>query len=423
MILRSFRTDLYPVALRQFSCQSDIHKGCALSRRPSSCLAGFFFGCQRPDLSHENARILRRFTGKNLFPRILIQISIRKTAPMENLPQGVHIRRVHLDLTSLCIGVNIFPIYRCSNRDVFRRFQPAFDLERVRAGLAEGRDLLQQAQVFRAQPVARPPPVVGVRQAARLGAKSPVAASRAAAAIGSAQQPAHLALTGIAHTESPVDENFYFAWGHRPLRRRPRLLGRMTRGDPLRPMTGRGEGPDLLQGQLPGRHHPADSHLLDQIHRLRVVYRCLCGQMQRQVRHVPVQQAHQSHVLNDDRVCPDVIKIDPVFQSHRKLPVLQQGIESHVDFHIPFMGVGDGVTQPGQGEILRFSPGVEPAAAEINGIGAVVHSGAQLGQAARGRQKLWFFSLSVRMAAHLFSRSFHFSKTMAPVPAACSPAP
>ena len=135
--------------------------------------------------------------------------------------------------------------------------------------------MVSQGHVLEGQGVAvRPiPPAIG--ESAGLGAQAPVAAAPA-------DDGGQEALSGIAHAQRTVDKHLDFNGGVSA------DIG------------------DVLPGQLPAEHHTAHAQVGGGLHAVQAVNGHLGGGVDRQVRCALAQGAHQSHILHQHRVRPQL---------------------------------------------------------------------------------------------------------------------
>ena len=308
---------------------------------------------------------------------MLPEISFRKSAPVKQIQQHFLIFRIHpVSFASIPqIPVHVFAVDADYAGGIAGTLHPSLDLQRIDAGFQKLRQQIQGAQVFQAHDAPVVPvqfPAAGylrrapdlIRQTAGLGAPPPVAAS-------SADKTAEQALAGIAVTERSVDKAFDFYVQFLP--------------DP----------PDLLQGKFSGRHHPGGSPFFGDPGPPDPGYGHLGTGVHRQVRKIPAHLPRHARVLNDHRVQPlPVIRLQ-IRDQRVHFPLLDQGVDGHIQGNAPQMGIIDGLQHPFFRQVVRISPGPEPAAADVDRVRAGTDGRLHAFIRAGRRQNL-HFSLSHR---------------------------
>ena len=159
--------------------------------------------------------------------------------------------------------------------DILRPLHPALNLGAGYPHLIEFVEVGSQGHVLEGQGVAvRPiPPAIG--ESAGLGAQAPVAA---APPYDRGQE----ALTRVAHAQRPVDKYLD-------------LNGGVC-----------ADVGDVLPGQFPAEHHTAHAQVGGSLHAVQAVNGHLGGGVDRQVRCALAQGAHQSHILHQHCVRPQL---------------------------------------------------------------------------------------------------------------------
>ena len=229
--------------------------------------------------------------------------------------------------------------------DVARILETALDLEARHAGIEQLADVCREVQVAHREQV--PAAHVGVsgavrevpRQAAGLAARPAVAAARR-------ERPREEAAAAVADTDGPVDETFD-------------LGGR--RG---------ADRPDLLEREGPLEDHAREARLGQEARPLgRAV-----AHLRRGVQFDGQVHAPQGHVLHDEGVDPGVDERAGLPLCLLQFVVPQQRVERGMDPHAVAVGIlrdaGDLL-----GAVAGGLPRPELRAADIDGIGAVVHGG------------------------------------------------
>ena len=176
------------------------------------------------------------------------------------------------------------------------------------------------------------------RQAARLAARSAVAA-----ALG--HRPREEAAAAVPHADRTVHETLH--------------LGRRCGAD----------RPDFVERQRPFENHAREPRLAQESGTFRRAVRHLRRGMElhRKI-HPPI-----SHILDDQGVDPRGDQFAGLCLGRFQFAVPQQRVERRVDPHAVTVGIFDHA-----GDLLRRVPGrlprTETRAADIDGIGAVIHS-------------------------------------------------
>ena len=208
------------------------------------------------------------------------------------------------------------------------------------------------------------------RIAARAAAEIEPAWLRAQAAVAAApaEHARERAAAGHAHAQRAVDEHLH-------LQRR-----------------GRGDGGDLLHGQLAREHHARKTHPLECRCARSVVHGHLRGGVQRQRRTYPPHQRRRAHVLHDRRV--HARRRDGAHRIRKRieLRVEHERVERDMHAHIARVAVGHGAPERVRIEIGRVAARAEGGQAEIHRVRAGADGGGQLLLAAGGRQDLKRFS-------------------------------
>ena len=257
-------------------------------------------------------------------------------------------------------GLAVFPqqggVDPGDDRHIFRPLHAALQLQDVHAHVPQLPQTGGQAGVLQAQGVAGPAAVHPVGQAAGLGAGAPVAAAPA-------DEGAHGALAGPAHTQGPVGEDLD-------------LDGAVL-----------ADIGDIPPAQLPAQHHAGHAQIGGGLHPVQGVDGHLGAAVEGQVRDDPPGQGRQAPVLDNDAVHAAAAGPAQILLRSGQLPVPQQGVEGQVDLYPPEVAVGHRLGQLLRGEVFRPPAGVELAAAQIHGVGPVLDGGHHgLPVAGRGEQ-------------------------------------
>ena len=144
---------------------------------------------------------------------------------------------------------------------------------------------------------------------------------------------------------------------------------------------------DLLPGQLPGQHHPADAHPGGLQHALQGVNAHLGGGVDGNGRRQLANQLHQPQVLDDEGVHPQPGGGADDVRGRQHLPVRDQDIQRQMDLHAPDVAVGHRLLQLFQGKVFRAPAGVERVEAQIDRVGPILHGSPQRVHGAGGREK------------------------------------
>ena len=130
------------------------------------------------------------------------KIPVRKSAAVEYT-----VKQRDVLLIYFCRTVDIFAVNAYRRGNICRTLHSAFDFQRADTDFFKLRNMFKRTQILKAQiKCFFAVSAYGVRQPARLGAFAAVSRT-------SADNTAHKALPGIAHTKCAVSENFKFSRG------------------------------------------------------------------------------------------------------------------------------------------------------------------------------------------------------------------
>ena len=124
----------------------------------------------------------------------------------------------------------------------------------------------------------------------------------------------------------------------------------------------------FFPGTLPGQYNPLTAIRRDFLGASGGKDTHLSAGVKRQVRESPAKQIKQSQILDQHCVYPQTGGASGRFQGAGKLPVGQENIQSQENPDAPNVAVCQGLSKFLLGEVLRTSPGVEAAPAQIYGI-------------------------------------------------------
>ena len=239
-------------------------------------------------------------------------ITLHEAAPVKNLEQIFLFRFIRFFKPALFQAVQPFPVAGCHGGHVFRPFQPSLNLAGCNTRFLQFRQFVPQAHVPGAQPRA-PAAAVIIFHPAGLGASAPVPAPFSHHA-GKQAKSAHC------HTLRAMDKHFN-------LNARIRAL------------------PDFLQGAFPCQHSPADSLPAAPDYPCPVVYGHLGACVHRQSREKPPGNPQHAQVLDQHRVCLQVIQQPQHLCHPAQFSVLHQRVHRHMNPHMAQMGKTDSVLQ------------------------------------------------------------------------------
>ena len=280
-----------------------------------------------------------------------VEIALGKALAGEGLLQ-----QLHLLLGGLAVLLQGLGIDAGDDGHVLRPLHPALDLHAGHAHFLQLPEPGGQAVVLQAQGVIVHGAAHGVLHPAGLGAHAPVAAA-------AADQGGHIALAGIAHAQGAVDKDLD-------------LDGAVA-----------ADIGDLLPAQLPGQHHPAHAHLRRGLDPGQIVQAHLGAGVQRDIRQGLAHGLDEAQVLDDDAVGPQVGGQPGRIHRRPDLPVVDQGVQGHIDLAAPDPAVAHGLGKFLVGEVLRAPAGVEVPHAQVHRVRAVLHGGDHGFGRSGGREK------------------------------------
>ena len=234
-----------------------------------------------------------------------------------------------------------------NDRHILRPLHAALQLQAADAHPLHLRDAAGKTAVFQAEGIGifrRGIEAVG--QAAGLGAGTPVAAA-------AADEGAHLALAGIAHTQRAVAEDLDFG-GAAP-----------AGGGCVRP------------GTLAGDDHPLTAVPVQLVNAAAGKYAHLGAGVERKIRQRLPQQIEKPPVLHQHGIHTQTAGRPGGVQRQRQLPVCQQGVQGQKDPDAPDVAVSDGGGKFLIGEVFGAPAGVEVPPAQIHRAAAALHGGPQ----------------------------------------------
>ena len=222
--------------------------------------------------------MVRAVQGHHLPAIVIFIIPFREPSPVIQVHEHFPVFRKHFESVAplFQIKVRIFPVHGCDPCHILWLFHAPFDLKGIDPRIHKVRYDLQGTDILWAQVILLFP-VHGVRQPARLGALSPVAAP-------APDHTAQKALPGITVAERSVDK---------ALDLQPGLLPDL---------------PYLPKRELPRRHHPCDALLFEKLCPVRSCHRHLCTCMEIHPRENFSYILDHAGILDNDRIQPRLIE-------------------------------------------------------------------------------------------------------------------
>ena len=297
----------------------------------------------RVALPGQGEHLLRVLVGLAPHAEHVLQIPV-EVALGEALAGEGPLQRLHLLGGGLAVLLEGVGVDSGDDGGVLRALHAALDLHAGDPRLLQLLEPVHQTVVLEGEGVVVHAAAQGILQTAGLGAHAPVAAALA-------DERGHIALARMAEAQRPVDEDL-------------RLDGRVF-----------GDEADLFDAQLPGQHRPRHAQLRRGLHPLQVVDGHLGAGVQGDVRQVLADGGGQAQVLHQDGVGPGFGGEPRALQRALHLPVVDQGIQSHIDLAAADAAVAHGPCEFFVVEILCAAPGVEVAHAEIHGVRPVLDGG------------------------------------------------
>lgn len=244
-------------------------------------------------------------------------------------------------LTALPESVGIDP---GDNGHILRTLHPALDLGAGHPHLLQLPEVMDQGHILQAQGIAVGVSSPAVHHPAGLGAHSPVAAP-------ATDDGGEKALTGVAHTQGPVDEYLDLNGG------------------------AAADIGDLLPGQLPGQHHPLHSQGGAGQHPVQAVNGHLGGAVNGEVGGHLTGHPHHPQVLDNEGIYPDLAAQGDQPGGLEQLMVTEQGVQGEIHLYPPEMTIFYRRPEAVVVEIGRPSPGVEGLAPQIDGVRPALDGG------------------------------------------------
>ena len=215
--------------------------------------------------------------------------------------------------------------------------------------------MLDEHQVPRGKQVSPLPVLHAVRQAAGLGAFSPVSAS-----------PAHHggkeALAGHAYAQGSVGKGLNFHAGV------------------CHPS-------EFRKGAFPGRHHSGKAQILQLLDALDIVDGHLCAGMQQKFRELTGNEGCHAQVLHQDGIRPRVPDEGEGVAQLRHFPVQHQCVDGDINPALPFVGIAYRLHEPFPVEIPGVASGPEGGQPQIDRIRAAGNGGRKRLPVARGTEQ------------------------------------
>ena len=200
--------------------------------------------------------------------------------------------------------------------------------------------MLQAAQILERERI-RPRAVAKV-EPARLRAQAAVAAAPA-------EHAGERAAAGRAHAQRAVDKHLDF-------QRR-----------------GRGDGGDLLHGQLPGKHHARKAETAQHFHACGIVHGHLRGGVQGQRGTHATHERGGADILHDHGVRARSRNVAHSVRKRIQFRIQQKRVERDVHAHLPRMAIRHGALEGLRVKVCRVAARVESGKAEIDRIRATAH--------------------------------------------------
>ena len=329
------RTD----ALPHHHMQRHIHQGilCAFIALAGSAHPGCFLILLFPNAEHFLAQLIG-------------VIAIGKALAVKGRQKRIH------HLLGDLIAIQSPTVNIRHHRHIFRPFHTALQLQRCHTHGLQLTQIGYHTVIFEAQRITVFPAAVAIALTARLRATTPVTA---AATDGSRQ----IALSGIAHAQRAVGKYF-------------NLNGRIL-----------ADIADLFLIQFPAKHHPAHTPGCAQQHTGQGVHRHLGRSVQRHGRGNPPAQLNHAQILHDKCIHTGLSSSLDQLDAILGLPIGHQGVQSQMHLYPSHVAVFHRLGQGLDREIFRALTGIKSAAAQVNGIGAVLYRSPQcIHRACRSQQ-------------------------------------
>ena len=132
--------------------------------------------------------------------------------------------------------------------------------------------------------------------------------------------------------------------------------------------------------------------------------------MQGKIRQLFVNPPSQSQILHNQGIHPRPIQESGVFHRLFHFLIENQGVHGHEHLHASGVGVVQGLLHPFIVKISRIHPGVEQAAAHIDGIRPVLHRRNQRLHTSGRNQQLRFSSLLHSILLCFYSSFISFTQ-------------
>ena len=229
---------------------------------------------------------------------------------------------------------------------ILRPFHPAFQLNGSHTHGTQILQMFHKTVVLQTKGILILPVGIAVALTAGLGAAATVAGA-------TSDDGGQVALAAIAHTQSTVGKHFNFNGG-----------------------VGADVG-NFLPAQFPAENHPAHAHGSAELYAGQGVNGHLGGAVKADLGSDLLAKADHIQILHDEGIHTAGGSMADQFCNSRSLPVRNQGVQSQVNGNTPNMAVLHCLGQSLRGKILCTLTGVKHSAAQIHGVGTVLHRGAQ----------------------------------------------
>ena len=289
------------------------------------------------------------------------QLSPQVGAPLPIEPLGV--LRIQGELVeAAAVGLR-------DRRHIGGILEPAFDLEARHTGLVELGQQLPGGQILGGQQVAAVLKIAGLTIHHQLIGQPAGLGTFAAVGAALPQGFAGEALTGIGHTQGPMDKHLE-GHGQPPLVELPL------------------EALQIPQPQFPRQHHTHRPQFGRHGHPGGTGDRHLGGAMHRQGRRELGRQHRQADVLHDQRVDAGGGRRQQQIRGRRQLMAEHQHIHREEALDAAPVQPGHHLGQVLEAEVLRPQARIEAIHAEVDRIGAIGHGSPQRCPTARWGQQL-----------------------------------
>ncbi len=304
-------------------------------------------------------------------PVVLPVIPLCQSAPVKQIQKLLFVRRVHA-VSLFSLGIVLLHIFAVDPHHPCRvsgAFHAPLDLQGVDACLDQIRDQIQSAEILHAEKKTVLPacassfpgsfvplkaassigsvpaivldfsallPPYSVGKAAGLSAPPPISAP-------SADKTAQKALSRIAVTQRPMYKTFDLD-GHFFM-----------------------DLPDLLQRQLPGRHHPLHAKIRQDPGPMDPGNGHLGAGVNGKIFKASSDHADRPQILDNDPIQSLLIVRSQKMRKLPKLLLLHQRVDRHIKGHSMEMGIINGLQHPLLIKIIRVSSGSKPAA-DVNSV-------------------------------------------------------